>query len=90
MKYANILREYIEGSCLSLSQICNQLQEYGFKTNKGYLSKLQNGKIPPAGDKLNDAISKIIGIDGIKLKAAAYRERIPNDVLQELKREQAS
>ncbi|AYK05296.1 MULTISPECIES: hypothetical protein [Brevibacillus] len=90
MKYSDILRQCIENSCLSLSQICNQLQKYGFKTNKGYLSKLQNGRIPPAGDELNDAISKVIGINAIKLKVAAYRERIPNDILKELKKEQVS
>ncbi len=51
---------------------------------------MQNGRIPPAGDELNDAISKVIGINAIKLKVAAYRERIPNDILKELKKEQVS
>lgn len=72
---------------MSLSEICAKLQDRGFKTNKGYLSKLQNGKIPPAGDGLNDAISNVIGIDAVKLKTAAYRQRIPHDVLQELIKE---
>lgn len=82
--YSRLLAESIRNSKLSLSEICNQLEKEGLKTNKSQVSKLQNGKMPPAGDKINDALAKILEIDPIELKAAAYREKIPPEVLDRL------
>ncbi len=39
----------------------------------------------PASDKLNGALAKILEIDLIKFQTAAYREKIPADILKELK-----
>ncbi|MER2107439.1 MAG: hypothetical protein ABS949_10920 [Solibacillus sp.] len=52
--------------------------------DKSYLSKLQNNKIPPASDKVNEAIANLLCIDPLELKAAAYVEKIPNDVLEKI------
>jgi transcriptional regulator with XRE-family HTH domain len=84
MNYSEILKSAISNTQLSLSQICKQLNEFGPKIEKGYLSKLQNGKIPPAGDKLNEVLSVVLDIDPLELKTAAYREKIPADVLKNL------
>lgn len=85
MKYSNILHRAIINSNLSLTKICTLLHTRGLRTNKAQLSKLQNGKMAPAGDKINDAIAEILGIDPLELKAAAYREKIPADVLARLR-----
>ncbi|WP_405131117.1 XRE family transcriptional regulator [Paenibacillus sp. FSL H8-0317] len=84
MKYAEIFRNYVRDSGLSLSQLCDLLHERGFKTTKSHLSKLQNGKLPPAGDKLNDALAEVLSVDPVELKVAAYREKISPEVLARL------
>lgn len=85
MVYSTILKNAISKIDLSLTQICNRLESYGLKTNKAHLSKLQNGKLPPAGDRLNEALAIVLGIDPVVLKTAAYKEKIPADVLEKLK-----
>lgn len=85
MNYKELLGQAIDQSDLSLSKISMELNKLGFKSDKSYLSKLQNGKLPPAGDKFNEALAKVLGIDAIKLKTAAYREKIPEEVLEKLK-----
>jgi transcriptional regulator with XRE-family HTH domain len=84
MNYSELLKESITAVDLSLSQICRRLKAHGLNTNKTHLSKLQNGKLPPAGDKLNEALAKVLEIDPLDLKAAAYSEKIPADVLEHI------
>lgn len=84
VSYIEILRKSINASDLSLSQIARRLEKKGVNIDKSYLSKLQNGKIAPAGEKINDAIAEVLGIDKLELKVAAYREKIPQDVLEKL------
>ena len=84
MRYTEILKANIMASDLSLSQIARRLEKKGINIDKSYLSKLQNGKIPPAGERINDAIAEVLGIDKLELKVAAYREKIPKDVLEKL------
>ncbi|RJX40961.1 hypothetical protein D3P09_02785 [Paenibacillus pinisoli] len=40
-----------------------------------------NGKASPASDNVNNALAKVLGINSIELKKAAYREKIPVDLL---------
>lgn len=84
MSYSTFLKKEISKSSRSLNEIANLLKSHGFKTNKAYLSKLQNGKLPPAGDKLNEALAIVLNIDPVELQVAAYREKIPEDVLKKL------
>jgi len=84
VKYSELIRKAIELSDLSLSQICRRLRVFGVNIDKAYLSKLQNNKIPPAGDRINDAIAELLSIDPLELKTAAYLEKIPNDVLEKI------
>ncbi|WP_028590313.1 helix-turn-helix domain-containing protein [Paenibacillus massiliensis] len=84
MKYSTLLKHSIEKKSLSLGEVAERLKLIGQRTNKAYISKLQNGKIPPAGDKLNDALAEVLEIDPVELKAAAYLEKIPPDVLKRM------
>lgn len=86
MSYSELLRKAINNQELSLTEICNKLQTYGLKTSKAHLSKLQNGKLPPAGDKINDALAGVLNIDPVVLKVAAYKEKLPKDVLEEIQK----
>lgn len=82
--YTELLKGYIQESALSLSKICELLRARGFKTQKSYLSKLQNGKLPPASDSMNRAIAEVLSGDPIDLMAAAYREKMPPEVLERI------
>ncbi|MEK3987428.1 helix-turn-helix transcriptional regulator [Paenibacillus sp. FSL K6-3166] len=84
MKYSEMLKDSIRKEKLTLNEISERLENLGRKTNKIYISKLQNGKLPPASDNLNDALAKILNIDPVELMAAAYREKIPPEVLKRL------
>ncbi|MEH7108229.1 XRE family transcriptional regulator [Bacillus sp. JJ1764] len=85
MHYSELLKSAIINADLSLAQISRRLKRIGFKADKGYLSKLQNGKTAPAGDRLNEGLALILNVDPLELKAAAYREKIPTEVLQKLR-----
>jgi transcriptional regulator with XRE-family HTH domain len=86
VKYAEILLKAINDSGLKLNKIAELIEDItGSKPTKEYLSRLQNGRTPPAGDELNNALAKVLGIDPLELKVAAYREKIPSEVLEKLK-----
>lgn len=84
-RYSVMLSEAIEKSGLKLTKIAEKAGELcGKEPTMHYLSKVKNGKSPPAGDELNIALAQVLGMDPTELRAAAYREKIPNDVLQKL------
>lgn len=88
MIYTEMLSDAIQRSGLKLDKIAELVCEIiGRSTSKNYLSRLQNGKVPPAGDKLNDALAEVLNINPIELKAAAYREKIPPEVLKILQQD---
>lgn len=82
--YASLLKNYITKSKLSLKTISDELKNRGFSTDKGYISKLQNGKIPPAGEEITRAIAEITGGDPEELILAGYLERAPEEVKDRL------
>ncbi len=83
-----MLKNAIEHKGLSLQQLCFQLAKRDFWVDKSVLSKLQNGKIPPADDKINTVLAEILEIDAKQFRLAAINERLPSDLLA-LIREQA-
>ncbi|OIJ17072.1 hypothetical protein BKP37_00595 [Anaerobacillus alkalilacustris] len=84
--YSDILAQAIIESGLKLQKIAEIIEKNtGSRPTIEYLSRLKNGRIPPAGDKLNEALAVAVGIDPLDLKVAAYREKIPGDVLEKLK-----
>lgn len=82
LSYSELLKKYIENSELSLSQIETKLREKGLSTNKAYISKLQNGKLPPAGDEINKALAEVLGGDEEELILVSYAEKAP--ILKEI------
>ncbi|MED4353630.1 XRE family transcriptional regulator [Schinkia azotoformans] len=85
--YSELIKNGISKSGHSLSQITKLLKQMDVQVNRGYISKLQNSKSAPASDKVNDALAYVLKIDPIKLKAAAYREKIPPEVLKILQQD---
>ncbi|WP_438494982.1 XRE family transcriptional regulator [Paenibacillus sp. IHBB 3054] len=86
MIYRDLIKNAMEEKNLSLRQISNLITElYGIQIDSSYLSKLRSGEKPPASDKINDVLAKFLDLDAIELKAAAYREKIPPEVLARIK-----
>ncbi|WP_339173155.1 hypothetical protein NSQ55_10735 [Paenibacillus sp. FSL H7-0943] len=77
MTYSKLLKKYIEDSGLTLNQIESKLRDKGLATNKAYISKLQNGKLPPAGDEINKALAEVLGGDEEEIILSSYVEKAP-------------
>lgn len=76
MNYATMLQNAISLKNLSLSKLCFQLARKDIWIDRAILSKIQNGKLPPAKDRVNIVLAEILEIDGTKLRLAAARETI--------------
>ena len=84
-QYSMKLAKAIDESGLKLIKIAERAGKIcGSAPSVAYLSRVQNGKTSPASDSLNDALAEVLGIDPIELKIAAYREKLPADVLEKL------
>ncbi|MFF2016209.1 hypothetical protein [Paenibacillus sp. NPDC058177] len=86
MQYKDILKKYISDSGFSLSKIEERMREKGHSTNKSYISKLQNGVYPPAGEDITRALAEITGGDPQPLILAGYIEKAPPEIQDLLKR----
>lgn len=80
MNYAGLLNNYIKESGLTLSVICQRLQENGISIDRSYLSKLKTGAKPPASDELSRAISEVTGGDPEALIIAGYIDKSPEEL----------
>lgn len=74
----------IKTSGKNLREIANKCRLHGVTVDASYLSKLQTGKKPPASDKLNKVFAIVLNGDYEALTIAAYREKIPANVLKKL------
>jgi SOS regulatory protein LexA len=77
MTYAELLKQYIKDSRYTLEEISKQLLDRGLSASREHLSRLQNGKVPPASDDINTAIAEITNGDSDKLMWYAYVEKAP-------------
>ncbi|MNL14345.1 hypothetical protein D3C87_1352800 [compost metagenome] len=87
MTYSSMLKRAIEKKKYSLTQVCFQLAKRDVWLDKASLSKIQNGKLPPAKDETNKVLAEILDIDSTKLRVAAIREIIPDDLIELIKKE---
>ncbi|MGD6832542.1 XRE family transcriptional regulator [Sutcliffiella halmapala] len=85
MKYQTLLKEAIENKGLSLTQISFRLAKKDICLDKSVLSKLQNGKLPPAKDEINIALAEILEIDIVKFRIAAAKEILPESLFKLIK-----
>lgn len=90
-KYHEILLQAAKASGWSLCEIARRCKRKGIPVSEVYLSKLSRGLCAPASDKINRAIvnelSLLTDITYEQLSLAAYKERIPKDVLQAIRKE---
>lgn len=80
MQYSSILSNYISTSRMTLQEIEDKMKGKGFSTNKAYISKLQNGKLPPAGEDITRALAEVTGGDIDALLLAGYIEKAPDEI----------
>lgn len=86
MTYAVMLKKAIEKKKYSLNQVCFQLAKRDVWLDRAVLSKLKNGKLPPAKDDLNKVLAEVLDIDPDTFRVAAIKETIPDDLLELLKK----
>lgn len=77
LTYAELLKQYIKESRYTLEEISKLLLERGLSASREHLSRLRNGKVPPASDELNKALAEITGGDPDKLLLFAHAEKAP-------------
>jgi transcriptional regulator with XRE-family HTH domain len=82
MRYADMLRQAIERQNLSLAQVLFRLAKRDICMDKSVLSKLQNGKLPPAKDETNIVLADALGIDPTEFRIAAAREILPESLFE--------
>ncbi|MFS0820791.1 XRE family transcriptional regulator [Bacillus sp. 1P02SD] len=85
MKYHTLLRRAIEKKGISLTQVSFRLAKKDICLDKSVLSKLQNGKLPPARDEINIALAEILEIDVNQFRLAAAKEIIPKSLFELIK-----
>lgn len=85
MRYHTILKRGIEKKGLSLTQISFRLAKKNICLDKSVISKMQNGKIPPARDEINIALAEILDIDVTQFRLAAAKEMLPKSLFDLIK-----
>ncbi|MEK5176327.1 XRE family transcriptional regulator [Heyndrickxia sp. FSL W8-0496] len=85
MDYQTLLKRGITKKGLSLTQISFRLAKKDICLDKSILSKLQNGKIPPAKDEINIALAEILDIDINQFRLAAAKEILPRELFELIK-----
>jgi ribosome-binding protein aMBF1 (putative translation factor) len=85
MNYQSLLKKGIEKKGVSLTQISFRLAKKDICLDKSVLSKLQNGKLLPAKDKINIALAEILDIDINQFRLAAAKEILPKSLFELIK-----
>ncbi|MED3623229.1 MULTISPECIES: helix-turn-helix domain-containing protein [Neobacillus] len=85
MQYHDLLKKGIEKKGLSLTQISFRLAKKDICLDKSVISKLQNGKIPPARDEINIALAEILDLDIDQFRIAAAKEILPKSLYELIK-----
>jgi ribosome-binding protein aMBF1 (putative translation factor) len=85
MNYQTLLKQAIDQKGLSLTQISFRLAKKDICLDKAVLSKLQNGKLPPARDEVNIALAEILEIDISAFRLAAAKEILPTSLFELIK-----
>lgn len=85
MTYATLLKKAIDKKGLSLTQICFRLAKKEIWLDRAVLSKVQNGKLPPAKDEVNIVLAEILEIDSTQLRIAAVKAIMPDELFKLIK-----
>lgn len=85
MRYSELIEKGINDNKLSLSQVCMKLAKSDIWLDRATLSKLKNGKLPPAKDKVNIALASALGIDASSFRIAAAKELIDPELFELIK-----
>lgn len=80
MKYHELLASYIKKSGYTLEEISRKLKDKEISVTREHLSRLRNGKVPPATDELNRSLAEVTHGDPQELILSAYIEKAPVEV----------
>jgi ribosome-binding protein aMBF1 (putative translation factor) len=85
VNYQTMLKSGIEKKGLSLTQVSFRLAKHDICLDKSVLSKMQNGKLPPAKDEINIALAEILDLDPVQFRVAAAKEILPDSLIKLIK-----
>lgn len=85
MDYKTLLKTGIEKKGLSLTQVSFRLAKKDICLDKSVLSKMQNGKLPPARDDINIALAEILDLDIVEFRIAAAKQILPSSLFELIK-----
>lgn len=80
-----MLKHGIEMNRYSLKQVCFKLAKRDIWLDKAVLSKMQNGKLPPAKDDINIILAEILNINPDEFRLAAVKETLPMELFNLIK-----
>lgn len=81
MTYTDILSDAITKSGMTLRKIEKECYVHGLDISASYLCRIQNGTMYPASDEINQVLEKVLDIEPMKLRVAAYTDKIPKQIL---------
>ncbi|MDB5053255.1 MAG: peptidase and domain protein [Bacilli bacterium] len=90
MKYSELLKQKIKESGISVRKISKLCNEHGVPVTQSYISILSNGTAPPASDRVNKVLVRVLSdhtdLSLAELRTAALKGRLP-EYAQELHEE---
>jgi len=82
--YKDLLAYYIKKNKLTLRQIAYYCEEKGQKIAPSYISKLQNGHLPPPSEDVSRVLAEVLNGDPETLIFLGYIEKAPSIIRQKL------
>ncbi|BBB90968.1 MAG TPA: helix-turn-helix domain-containing protein [Methylomusa anaerophila] len=83
-RYTDLLAYYIKKSGMSLRQIACRCQEKGHKIAPSYISKLQNGHLPPPSEDVSRVLAEVLDGNPEILIYLGYFAKAPSIIRQKL------
>lgn len=82
--YKDLLAYYIKKSKMTLRQIAYYCEEKGQKIAPSYISKLQNGHLPPPSEDVSRVLAEVLNGNPETLIYLGYIEKAPSIIRQKL------
>lgn len=82
--YKELLSFHVKKSGLSLRQIAQHCKDRGQKIDSSYISKLQNGHLPPPSEGISKILADVLGGDADTFVYLGYLAKAPYVIRKKL------
>lgn len=79
-QYKNLLSYHVKKSGLTLRQIAQQCKDRGQQIAPSYISKLQNGHLPPPSETVSRVLADVLGGNSDAFVYSGYIEKAPSAI----------